>query len=86
MLKHIAVYMAHFDYATQEEIMCEACGRPAQDIHHVNGRSNNDISNLIALCRKHHSRAHGTLHPVSKDEFQLIHNSFLLGHRKIYLK
>jgi len=84
---HVKVYMQYFDYVVQEEILCEACGRPAVDIHHIdNDRQNNDISNLIGLCRKCHERAHGTKNFVQKEEFQLIHNNFLMGNRKQFLK
>lgn len=49
MTNHCKVYMAYFDYVTQEEIMCEACGRPAVDIHHINGRSSKDKDNIKNL-------------------------------------
>ena len=79
--------MKYFDYGEQDFIPCEACGREAVDIHHIdNDRKNNDIKNLIGLCRKCHSRAHGGLHFISKEQFQYIHNNFMLGHRKIFLK
>lgn len=85
MTEHCKVYMKHFDYVVQEEIMCEACGSPAVDIHHIDGRGNdkNVISNLMALCRKHHTMAHEKL---PKSEMQYIHNFFLTGRRKVFLK
>jgi thymidine kinase len=88
MQLYIKKYMNHFDYVTAEEIICEACGRPAVDIHHITGRGKGKdvIENLIALCRKCHERAHGSLHPVSKGGFQYIHNNFLSGQRKAFLK
>jgi hypothetical protein len=36
--------------------------------------------------RKCHERAHSSKNYVSKDEFQLIHNNFMQGNRKIFLK
>ena len=80
--------MSYFDYVCQEEIPCEACHKPATDIHHIDGRGEGKdvIENLMALCRKCHSRAHGGIHPVSKDEFQYIHNFFLTGRIKTFLK
>ena len=62
MKKHVKVYMEHYGYVCQEEIMCEVCGRPAVDIHHKIERSVCDkygierdcIENLIALCRDDH--------------------------------
>ena len=84
MKNHVKVYMNHFDYVVQEEIPCEACTRPAVDIHHIWGRGKDKdvIDNLMALCR----RCHDKTGIISKDEFQMIHNYFLMGNRKIYLK
>ena len=77
--------MQYFDYAVPEEVMCEACGRPAVDIHHVYGRGEGRdvIQNLMALCRKHHEAAHTR---ITKSEMQLIHNFYLQGTRKVFLK
>lgn len=88
MVAYKKIYMDHFGYGIQDFIPCEACGKPAVEIHHINGRGKGKdvIGNLIALCRKCHSRAHGTLNPVSKSEFQYIHNSFMSGNHKQYLK
>ena len=36
MQKHTKVYMKYFDYREQDVIPCEACGRQAVDIHHIN--------------------------------------------------
>ena len=82
---HTKIYMQHFDYVVQEEIMCEACGRPAVDIHHINGRGKGKdvISNLMALCRKHHEAAHKD---ISKADMQLIHNFYLQGTRRKFLR
>lgn len=88
MTNHCKIYMSYFDYVTAEEIICEACHKPAVDIHHINGRGKGKdvIENLIGLCRKCHERAHGTKNFVTKDEFQYIHNFFLTGRRKVFLK
>lgn len=76
--------MNHFDYVVAEEIICEACGSPAVDIHHIYGRGEGRdvITNLMALCRKHHLKAHSN---ITKSEMQLIHNFFLQGTRKRFL-
>jgi hypothetical protein len=58
-------------------------------IHHIYGRGpgKDVIDNLMSLCiQKCHSRAHGTKNYVSKDCFQYIHNNFLAGRRKAFLK
>lgn len=85
MQSYIKIYLDHFDYKTESEVMCEACGSLAVDVHHVNGRGKGKdvIGNLMALCRKHHTMAH---EKIPKSEMQLIHNYFLQGQRKQFLK
>lgn len=79
--------MDYFDFKTQSEVICEACGSPANDIHHIHGRGKDrdTIDNLIALCRKHHEQAHFSKKHVTPDEFQYIHNFFLTGQRRVFL-
>jgi len=88
MQKYIKTYLDHFDYKIQSDVMCEACGKPAVDIHHIHGRGKDKdvIKNLMALCRTCHDRAHSSKNHVTPDEFQLIHNYFLQGTRKVFLK
>ena len=41
--------------------LCRRCGRAGNDIHHIIFKShmgNNDIRNLITLCRRCHTSAH----------------------------
>ena len=85
MQKHTKIYLDYFDYKTANEVICEACGSPAVDVHHVYGRGKEKdvIENLMALCRRHHDWA--TQSKISKSEMQLIHNYFLVGSRKIFL-
>jgi predicted restriction endonuclease len=85
MQKHTKIYLDYFDFKVESEVMCEACGRPAVDIHHVYGRGEGRdvITNLMALCRKHHTAAHTN---ITKSEMQLIHNFFMQGMRKAFLK
>jgi len=84
MQKYIKTYLDYFDYKIQSDVMCEACGSQAVDIHHINGRGKDKdvISNLMALCRKHHAMAHES---IPKSEMQYIHNFYLTGRRKIFL-
>lgn len=89
MQKHTRVYMKYFDLGEQDIIPCEACSRPAQDIHHIDGRGKGKdvIENLIALCRKCHERAHGMGDlPLSKSEVHYIHNNYLSGNMKRFIK
>jgi thymidine kinase len=85
MTIHCKIYMAYFDYVVAEEIVCEACGSPAVDIHNIHGRGKDKdvIKNLMALCRRHHTMAH---EKIPKSEMQLIHNYFLQGTKKQFLK
>ena len=75
MQKYIKVYLNHFDYKEQY-IPCEKCNAPSVDIHHIYGRGKNAdvITNLMALCRDCHTKAHSV---ISKSEMQSIHNKFL---------
>ena len=80
--------MDYFNYGEQDFIPCEACQSKAEDIHHINNRGEglDVIVNLMALCRKHHILAHHSKHYVSKSDFQYIHNCFMAGERKQFLK
>jgi predicted restriction endonuclease len=87
MMPHTKIYMAYFDYKGEEFIPCEACGRKAVDIHHIDGRGKgkNVIKNLMAVCRKCHDRIHNT-GEISKGEAQYIHNNFLVGNKLSFMK
>ena len=80
MTPHCKVYFNYFDIAHDEVVLCEICGKKANDIHHINGRGKgmDVISNLIALCRDCHNACHGLtktyLHP---DVVQAIHDKNL---------
>ena len=61
MKKYTKAYMDYFGYTTADFIPCELCGSRSVDIHHIWARSirkdlENDISNLMALCRECHVR------------------------------
>jgi len=67
MQNHVRIYFEHYGYTHQAEVMCRVCNAPAQDIHHIEPRSKfgkkrkeeqDHISNLIALCRTCHDKAH----------------------------
>ena len=51
--------MDYFGYCIDDIIPCEICNKKSVDIHHIEARSKrkdleNDIRNLMALCREHH--------------------------------
>jgi len=91
MQKYVKIYLDYFDLGEQDLITCEACMKQGRidgsgfDLHHVYGRGKGKdvITNLMCLCRKHHDMAHKS---ISKSEMMLIHNYFLTGKRKIFLK
>ena len=86
MQPHTKIYMRYFDYKVQAEVFCEACGRPAVDIHHIEGRGEGKdvIKNLMALCRKCHTLVHES--KLSRSELQYIHNNVLSGNLKTFIK
>jgi 5-methylcytosine-specific restriction endonuclease McrA len=60
MKPYTKTYLNYFAYDVSDFIPCEVCGAEAKDIHHVQARSIrkdlvNDITNLMALCRKCHA-------------------------------
>ena len=74
--------MDYFGYGEQDVILCEACNRKAQDIHHIKYKSRggkDEIGNLIALCRKCHDLAHNE--ELSESDLLYIHRAFLSGQR-----
>lgn len=92
MQQYIKNYLKYFDLGEQELLTCEACGRQGRvdnsgfDIHHINGRGTgkNCIDNLICLCRRCHSLCHDG--KLSKGEMEYIHNNYLLGNKKQFVK
>ena len=62
MKSHTKVYMQFFDYGEQDFIPCEMCGSKATDIHHIERRTRNKVTNdfvenLVGLCRDCHIKA-----------------------------
>ena len=96
MQKHVSIYLKHFGIGETDTWFCEGCMRefPINNgltIHHINGRGpgKDVIENLMSLCLREkgcHNRAHLSKDYVSKEEFQTIHNYFLQGTRKAFLK
>jgi len=87
MKKHVKIYMDYFGYGEQDYIPCERCMSSANDIHHINYRSRggeDEVKNLIALCRKCHDKAHAE--KIKPSELQLIHGYFTAGVRKVFGK
>jgi len=73
----VKYYFKHFGYVDQNEVFCEVCGKQAQDLHHIEKRNgkNDNVENIIALCRYHHNCSHFIEHPyLQKEGLQIIHN------------
>ena len=59
--KHTKAYFNYFGYGEDDIILCEVCYKKATDLHHIKYKSRggtNDITNIIALCRWCHDKAH----------------------------
>jgi len=78
MQKHIKNYLEYYWMDNAENIRCEICWMQAVDVHHVTPRSKfwkknkeeqDNIKNLIALCREDHMRAHFQKEPYYSKEF-----------------
>ena len=55
------IYRPRRDKYMREHPNCEVkeCNKPSQDLHHVNGRTNDrlyDVKYFMAICRKHHTK------------------------------
>lgn len=83
MQKHHKVYTEYFPSHTGY-YSCEICGKKAEDIHHIKRRSEfgkktkdqqDQIENLIALCRDCHNKAHAN--ELTKDYLFEIHKKNL---------
>lgn len=65
MKRHVKIYLESRGYWGEEYVVCEWCGGRACDVHHLRSRGmggskNRDVpSNLVALCRLCHNKAHG---------------------------
>lgn len=84
MKPHTKIYLNFFGYQIQEDVMCECCGNPAVDVHHIDARGaggdpqgkKDVIENLMALCREHHEE-YGDVVEL-KPMLKLIHLKYML--------
>ena len=86
MLKHKRKYLNYFGYGEQDIVPCEICGSPASDIHHIKHKSqsgNNDIENLMALCRHCHDMAHSDKSIYETSYFEAVHLKFLSNYKSL---
>ena len=62
MVKYKQNFMKDRGLCPGDVVLCEECGRVANDIHHKLKKSQggtDDADNLIALCRRCHGAEHG---------------------------
>ena len=81
MQPHVVNYHKALGIDLGSWIACEVCGTTSVEIHHIIPRSKfgskrkaeqDDISNLVALCRACHNLAHDNV--ISKEKLQEIVN------------
>lgn len=79
MQNHVKVYFQAFNLDEGDFVRCEKCGAKAIDIHHIIPRSKfgkkrkdeqDNITNLMALCRPCHDEAHRI---NNREELKKIH-------------
>ncbi len=86
MKAYTKIYLNTFQFCSTDFIPCEICGCQAVDIHHIQARSKrkdleNDITNLMALCRKDHLEYGDKKQHM--DYLQQVHNQKLDEARRI---
>jgi len=81
MTPHVKNYLKYYNLTTADIILCEVCqSNQSIDLHHIIPRSKfgsktkdiqDNIENLIALCRHHHEQAHANI--LTKEYLTDIH-------------
>ena len=64
--------------------ICEACGREPASMYKIKEDEPDSVKNCMALCERCKKLVNSG--ELSKSEMQYIHNSFMLGNRKRFLK
>ena len=80
---HTRIYFDYFDLASDQTtfVVCELCGKKANDIHHIDARGMGGtkhkytIQELMALCSDHHLE-YGDI-KKHKSFLKLMHLNFL---------
>lgn len=78
MKKHVKIYLNHFGCG--DFIRCEVCNFMAVDIHHIKYKSRggkDELSNLMALCRNCHNKAHDE--EYKEDYLKDLHIKYLMN-------
>ena len=90
--RYIKIYMDYFHIGIDDIWWDEATGTQHKfmemEIHHIQnrGKGKDVIENLMCLQRKTHARCHGTKNYIPKSDMKYIHNCFLAGQRKAFIK
>jgi 5-methylcytosine-specific restriction endonuclease McrA len=85
MKNYVKTYLKYFGFSPADFIPCEACGAKSVEIHHLRPKSldkklENNIGNLIALCRLCHEAAHRDR--KFNEELKLTHRRKLLADKE----
>lgn len=91
MTRHVKIYTEFLGYGIDDTMPCEIseCHNTAVDVHHIIFRSKfgsktkdeqDNIKNLIGLCRTCHDKAHDNV--ISKHELSRQHEIFMKTHDK----
>ena len=88
MKNHTKTYINYFGYQIPSDCVCEICGAPAVDIHHIEARGmggspsgeKDKIENLMAICRNDHVK-YGDV-PEFKQLLKDIHLKFMQINKK----
>lgn len=81
------IYYNYFDFGFEDFVPCEICGDKAVDIHHIIARSKeksleNDINNLIGICRRCHLGFGDRTHFL--EFLQATHKLYMTSRRPLY--
>mgnify|MGYP001594170758 CR=1 FL=1 len=50
-----------------KKLPCNLCGNKKSEIHHIDNNSiNNNLSNIVFLCRRHHMMIDGRLYAIKR--------------------
>lgn len=83
MKNHTSIYTNFFGYQIPSDCVCEICGCPAVDVHHIEARKmggnpsgdKDVIENLMGLCRECHTTFGD--YPEYKPRLKVVHLNFI---------
>lgn len=68
-----------------KDSICEVCGSPGEEIHHIDKNPyNNSLDNLVLLCRKHHREMHNSKYLCNSVYIRKIKSIEYVGEEDVY--